>query len=125
MIGLDGSWVLSEQLALYRTLDTWNRARDDKSRALSDAAWRNQYNDLVNRYNRLLQDANRLADVQDRALNGQAGEIAELKATKALLNDEIERLRFRVVDLESQVAFLRSMDKELHPEAYQYSFRQT
>ncbi|MDB5403947.1 MAG: hypothetical protein JWQ55_5965, partial [Rhodopila sp.] len=50
MIGLDGSWVLSEQLALYRTLDTWKRARENNSVALNDAAWRNQYNDLVNRY---------------------------------------------------------------------------
>ena len=62
-----------------------DRAREANNLALNDAAWRNQYNDLVNRYNRLLQDANRLADVQDRALNGKDGQIAELKATNAKL----------------------------------------
>ena len=118
MIGLDGSWVLSEQLALYRTLDTWNRAREDKSRALNDAAWRNQYNDLVNRYNRLLQDANRLADVQDRALNGQAGEIAELKATKAMMAAQIENLTLELADAKATVRLLRGSLRELRPETY-------
>jgi chromosome segregation ATPase len=118
MIGLDGSWVLSEQLALYRTLDTWNRAREDKSRALSDAAWRNQYNDLVNRYNRLLQDAHRLADVQDRALNGQDGQIAELKTTNANLEAQIEKLTVELADSRARVKLLRGLIRELRPETY-------
>ena len=118
MVGLDGSWVLSEQLALYRTLDTWNRARDDNSRALSEAAWRNQYNDLVNRYNALLRDANRLADVQDRALAGKDGDIAELKATNAALVAQTERLTMELASAKATVRLLRGSLRELRPETY-------
>jgi chromosome segregation ATPase len=125
MFGSNGTWALSQQLAMYRTMDSWDRNRADNSLAVNDAAWRNQYNDLVNRYNALLRDANRLADDQDRRLGNQNQHIKDLEATKTLLNNEIEGLRFRVVDLESQVAFLRAMDKELHPEAYQSMFRQS
>jgi chromosome segregation ATPase len=125
MSDLGGAILLSQQLSLYRVLDSFNQARDNNKLAANDVAWRNQYNDLVNRYNALLRDANRLADDQDRRLSNQNQHIKDLEATKTLLNNEIEGLRFRVVDLESQVAFLRAMDKELHPEAYQSMFRQS
>jgi hypothetical protein len=119
MIGLDGSWVLSEQLALYRTLDTWKRARENNSLALNDAAWRNQYNDLVNRYNALARDANRLADVQDkalagrdRALAGQDREIAELKATNDSLAAEVKKLRLEVLSVRGQIDLMRMIEEE-------------
>jgi len=46
-IGLDGAAVLSEQLALYRTLDARKFARDSNALVMNDAAWRNQFNDLA------------------------------------------------------------------------------
>ena len=118
MFGSNGTWALSQQLAMYRTMDSWDRNRADNSLALNDAAWRNQYNDLVNRYNRLLQDANRLADVQDRALNGQAGEIAELKETKAMMAAQIEKLTLELADAKATVRLLRGSLRELRPETY-------
>jgi hypothetical protein len=118
MFGSNGTWALSQQLAMYRTMDSWDRNRADNSLALNDAAWRNQYNDLLNRYNALLQDANRLADVQDRALNGQAGEIAELKATKAMMAAQIEKLALELADAKATVRLLRGSLRELRPETY-------
>ena len=118
MSDLGGAILLSQQLSLYRMLDSFDQARDNSRAAANDAAWRNQYNDLVNRYNRLLQDANRLADVQDRALNGQAGEIAELKATKAMMAAQIEKLTLELASAKATVRLLRGSLRELRPETY-------
>jgi hypothetical protein len=118
MSDLGGAILLSQQLSLYRMLDSFDQARDNSRAAANDAAWRNQYNDLVNRYNRLLHDANRLADVQDRALNGQAGEIAELKETKAMMAAQIEKLTLELADAKATVRLLRGSLRELRPETY-------
>jgi hypothetical protein len=80
MSDLGGALMLSQQLSLYRMLDSFDQAQDHNRVAANDAAWRNQYDNLVDQYNRLLRDANRLADVQDRALNAQQRRIAELTA---------------------------------------------
>jgi len=119
-IELDGAAVLSEQLALYRTLDTLRLARDNSVLAVNDAAWRNQFNDLVCRYNRLLADANKFAQLSDETIETQAGTIADLKAANAELRAEKEQLRSRLVDVEGELAVLRGLDMELHPEAYEY-----
>ena len=116
--GLGGALMISQQLEMYRWEDHFRRMRENNAQAANDAAWRNQYNDLVNRYNRLLQDANRLADVQDRALNGQAGEIAELKATKAMMAAQIEKLALELADAKATVRLLRGSLRELRPETY-------
>jgi hypothetical protein len=118
MFGSNGTWALSQQLAMYRTMDSWDRNRADNSLALNDAAWRNQYNDLVNRYNALLHDANRLADVQDRALAGQDRQIAELKATNAALVAQTEKLTVELADSRARVKLLRGLIRELRPETY-------
>ncbi len=123
--GLEGALLLSNQISTNRLMDTYRRAREANSLALNDAAWRNQYNHLVDSYNRLVDDTNRLADAQDRSIEAQAGHIADLRATNDMLWSEIDRLRFKVVDLASQVDFLRAMDKALHPEAYQSVYSQT
>ena len=108
---MDGSWALSQQLAYYRTLDDLDRRRKDNSLALRDAAWRNQYNELVNNYNRLLHDSNRLADVQDRAINSQAQQIAELTGINASLADEVKRLRLELMSVRG-IANLKRMGEE-------------
>lgn len=118
--GLGGALLISQQLDLYRWEDYFARSRDANAVALSDAAWRNQYNDLVNRYNRLLVDANKFAQLSDETIATQAGTIADLKAANDALRAEKEQLRSRLVDVEGELAVLRGLDKELHPEAYEY-----
>ena len=111
--GLGGALLISQQLEIVplgRPLPT--RSRENNAQAANDAAWRNQYNDLVNRYNRLLQDANRLADVQDRALNGKDGQIAELKATNASLAAEVQRLRLEVLSVRGLLDLERRVEEE-------------
>jgi hypothetical protein len=124
MSDLGGAILLSQQLSLYRMLDSFDQARDNSRAAANDAAWRNQYNDLVNRYNQLLQDANRLADVQDRALAGKDGQIAELKATNAALVAQTEKLTVELADSKATVKFLRGLDRELHPEVYRSAYEE-
>ncbi len=119
MFGSDGYSALSEQLALYRTLDAWERAREINSQAMNDAAWRNQYNNLVNNYNRLLHDANRLADVQDRSIEAQAGHIAELQATNQLLETQVQRLRQELQIVRGVLDLERTMYREKHPEDFE------
>jgi DNA repair exonuclease SbcCD ATPase subunit len=118
MSSLDGSWVLSEQLALYRTLDTWKRAREANSLTLNDAAWRNQYNDLANRYSALAREANRLADDQDRRLSNQNRHIKDLEATNAKLATEVAQLKYDLAKSSSAVEQLRTMIRTLVPEAF-------
>jgi hypothetical protein len=118
MSDLGGAILLSQQLSLYRMLDSFDRARDNGRATANDAAWRNQYSDLVNRYNALLRDANRLADVQDRALAGKDGDIAELKATNAALVAQTERLTVELASAKATVRLLRGSLRELRPETY-------
>jgi hypothetical protein len=118
MFGSNGTWALSQQLAMYRTMDSWDRNRADNSLALNDAAWRNQYNDLVNRYNALLRDANRLADVQDRRLSNQNQHIKDVEATNAMLATEVAQLKYDLAKSRSAVEQLRTMIRTLVPEAF-------
>jgi hypothetical protein len=112
MSDLGGAILLSQQLSLYRVLDSFDRAGDNSRATANDAAWRKQYNDLVNRYNALLHDANRLADVQDRALAGQDRQIAELKATNASLGAEVQRLRLEVLSVRGLLNLERILEEE-------------
>jgi hypothetical protein len=118
--GLGGAWLLSEQLAMYRRMDLKNRAQDQSVLDLNDTAWRNQYNDLVTRYNCLLDDVNKYARLCDETVETQAGTIADLKAANDALSAEKAQLSSRLVDVEGELAVLRGLDKELHPDAYAY-----
>jgi hypothetical protein len=117
--GIGGALLLSDQISTNRLFDSFRRAREANNLALNDAAWRNQYNDLVNRYNALARDANRLADVQDkalagrdRALAGQDREIAELKATNDSLAAEVKKLRLEVLSVRGQIDLMRMIEEE-------------
>ena len=119
MFGSNDSWALSEQLALYRTLDTWDRNRADNLLALNDAAWRNHYDNLVNQYNRLLHDANRLADVQDRLVARQDEQIATLTGTVDYYAAQARQLRQEVQMVRGLLAVERAMYREKHPEEFE------
>ena len=118
--GLAGALMLSDQISTDRLMDSFRRSREANGLALNDAAWRNQFNDLVNRYNRLLADANKFARLSDETIETQAGTIADLKAANDALRAEKAQLRSRMIDVEGELAVLRGLDKELHPEAYDY-----
>jgi hypothetical protein len=118
--GLAGALMLSDQISTDRLMDSFRRSREANGLALNDAAWRNQFNDLVSRYNRLLADANTFARVSDETIETQAGTIADLKAANDALRAEKAQLSSRLVDVEGELAVLRALDKELHPDAYAY-----
>ena len=125
MSDLGGAILLSQQLEAYRWEDQARRISENKALSANDAAWRNQYNDLLNRYNRLVHDANRLADAQDRTLNGQDKHIAELKATNARLEAtnadlkaQVHKLTIELTDVQATVKLLQSSLRELRPGAY-------
>jgi len=118
--GLAGALMLSDQISTDRLMDSFRHSREANGLALNDAAWRNQFNDLVSRYNRLLADANKFARVSDETIETQAGTIADLKAANDALRAEKAQLSSRLVDVEGELAVLRALDKELHPEAYEY-----
>jgi hypothetical protein len=122
MFGSSGSWALSEQLALYRIMDGWERDRRDNSLALNDAAWRNQYGNLVNQYNRLLNDANRLADVHDRERALKDSQIAELAAANSSQQGELQRLAKELAAEKESAKFLRGTIRELRGETYRSVF---
>ena len=117
--GLGGAFMLGQQLELYRWEDHFRRAREGNALASNDAAWRNQYNDLVNRYNRLLQDANRLADVQDRTINSQAEQIAELTSENRTAAAQVQQLRQEVQIVRGVLDVERAMYREKHPEEFE------
>jgi hypothetical protein len=117
--GLAGALMLSDQISTDRLMDSFRRSREANGLALNDAAWRNQFNE-VSRYNRLLADANKFARLSDETIETQAGTIADLKAANDALRAEKEQLSSRLVDVEGELAVLRALDKELHPEAYEY-----
>ena len=100
--GFGGALLLSEQISSDRLLDSYRRAREGNALSFNDAAWRNQYNDLVNRYNALLADANRLCkshDAQIEAMDGTIdalrGTINEIKTREARLTEERDRAQIR------------------------------
>ena len=115
-----GAQMLATQLSIDRFTDDLRRIRADNALALNDATWRDHYTALANRYNLLLADANKFARVSDETIETQAGTIADLKAANDGLRAEKEQLRSRLVDVEGELAVLRALDKELHPEAYEY-----
>jgi hypothetical protein len=117
--GIGGALLLSEQISTNRLFDSFRRAREANNLAVNDAAWRNQYNDLVNRYNALLRDANRLADVQDRGLNIQSQHIKDLKATNQAMASELHQLRQQLHIVRGVLDVERAMYREKHPEDFE------
>ena len=118
MSDLGGAILLSQQLSLYRTLDSFDQARDDNRATANDAAWRNRYDNLVNQYNRLLSDANRLADVHDRERALKDRQIAELTAANRAHETRAEKTALDLAGAKASVRLLRGIVRELRPDVY-------
>ena len=97
-----GAQLIATQLSIDRFMDGLERNREIGALQRNDAAWRNQYNDLVNRYNALLADTNRICkshDAQIEAMDGMIdalrGTINEIKSREARLTEERDRAQIR------------------------------
>jgi hypothetical protein len=120
--GLGGALMLGQQLETYKWEDHRRRAREGNALAANDAAWRNQYDNLVNQYNRLLNDANRLADVHDRECAMKDAQIAELTAANSAHLGELQRLATELAAAKDAAKFLRGTIRELRGETYRSVF---
>jgi predicted nucleic acid-binding Zn-ribbon protein len=84
VFGTEGLGVLGVQLATYRMLDDWERARlirDDGVNSYNVAVVTMKYNDLADRFNHLMdaaEHAARLADSLQSRVAARDQEIAEL-----------------------------------------------
>src|SRR6516225_9831723 len=93
-----GAMMLSQQLRMYRWMDTLERAQDNNGLATDNALLRRDaeqvvasYNQLVAEFNELLLRATQVAQDSDRAELQQEAE--QLRNGKAALEAECERLR--------------------------------
>jgi hypothetical protein len=99
---LSGAMMLSQQLEMYRWIDTLERARSGNELAMDNALLRRdaeqivaQYDQLVAEFNDLLRrakEAAKEADRKDAIIAGLQNEAKELQSGRAFLEGECERL---------------------------------
>src|SRR5262249_55946937 len=114
-------WVLSEQLAMYRTMDALDRARYNNELEMNHTLLRRnaeqidaRYNQLVAEFNGLLQRATEVAQEADR----KDAVIAELRHTNAALEAERDRLRQENKTKASEIELLYNIVRQDHPDFY-------
>ena len=100
---LSGAMMLSQQLRMYRWMDTLERAQDNNGLATDNALLRRDaeqvvasYNQLVAEFNELLLRATQVAqdsDRKDSVIAELQQEAEQLRNGKAALEAECERLR--------------------------------
>ena len=100
---LSGAMLLSQQLEMYRWIDTLERARSGNELATNNALLRHdaeqivaQYNQIVAEFNDLLRRAKEAAkesDRKDAIIAGLQNEAKELQSGRVFLEGECERLR--------------------------------
>jgi peptidoglycan hydrolase CwlO-like protein len=115
------SWALSEQLAMYRTIDAFDRAQFNKEIAVDNALLRREAEALIIRYNELVARANDLHRHATEVANDSARKdsvIAELEHAKAVLEAECERLRQKNHEQELKIRLLRDVVRQDHPDIY-------
>ena len=116
--GLGDSWLLSEQLAMYRTLDSMERNRSDRTLTADLLLAKQRAAQMVDRYNQLVRDHNTLVGKARQDHEQQAATIAAAKKANQDLQAECERLRLKLLDVTSELALLRAIDKQNNPDAY-------
>ncbi len=115
---LSGALLLSNQISTDRLLDSYRRARETSALQLNDIAWRNAYNDLVNRYNALLASADKFCRSHDRALEAMDAIVAGERTMKESAEVENKRLRERLESVESERSMLERYVRLHKPEYY-------
>jgi chromosome segregation ATPase len=118
---LSGAVMLSQQLRMYRWADTLDRARFNNELAVDNALLRREAEELVARYNQLVAQANELyRHATEVASDGARKDtvIAQLERAKTALEAECEQLRLELRDKATQIALLREIVRQDHPDRY-------
>jgi hypothetical protein len=98
-----GAMMLSQQLEMYRWMDTLERAQNNNELAIDNALLRRDAEQTVARYNQLVAEFNDLlrratevakeADRKDSVIAELRQQTEELRSAKAALESECEQLR--------------------------------
>ena len=125
---LSGAMMLSQQLEMYRWMDTLERARNNNELAIDNALLCQDaeqilacYNQLVAEFNNLLRRATEVAteaDRKDSVIAELQHEAAELRSAKAVLETECEHLRGDNYDKATEIHLLRDIVRQDHPDRY-------
>lgn len=116
--GMSGALMLSNQISTDRLLDSYRRARETSALQLNDIAWRNAYNDLVNRYNALLAGADKNCRSHDKALEAMDAIVAGERTMKESAEAQNKRLRERLESVEYERSNLETYVRLHKPEYY-------
>jgi hypothetical protein len=119
--GMAGWLLLSDQLSTYRFLDKLEQNRNDNELAVDNALLRCEAEELVARYNQLIAQANELYRRATEVANDSARKdtvIVQLEQAKAALETECDRLRLELRDKATQIALLREIVRQDHPDRY-------
>ena len=125
---LSGAMMLSQQLEMYRWMDTLERARNNNELAIDNGLLRRDAEQIVGRYNLLVAEYNDLlrratevakeADRKDSIILGLQREAEALRNAKTALEAECERLRQENKTTWSEVQLLRNIVRQDHPDMY-------
>lgn len=118
---LSGAMMLSEQLAMYRTMDALDRARDNNELAIDNALLRRDAEQIVSRYNQLVAEFNdllRRATEVAKEADRKDAVIAELRRANTALESECDRLRRENKTKATEIELLRNIVRRDHPDMY-------
>jgi len=125
---LSGAMMLSQQLEMYRWIDTLDRARSDNELALDNALLRRDAEQIVARYNQLVAEFNDLlrratevakdSDRKDSIIAELQREAEALRNAKTVLEAECERLGQENKAARGEVQLLRNIVRQDHPDMY-------
>ena len=123
-----GAMMLSQQLSMYRWMDTIERAWSNNELAVDNALLRREAAGIVARYNQLVADFNDLrrhaieaaqeADRRGAAIAELQHEAEALRRAKDSLEAECERLRQESKEKGIEITFLRHILRQEHPDRY-------
>jgi len=120
--------MLSQQLSMYRWMDTIERAWSNNELAVDNAFLRREATEIVVRYNQLVANFNDLrrqaieaaqeADRRGSAIAALQHEAGALRRAKDTLEAECERLRQESKEKGIEITFLRHILRQEHPDRY-------
>ena len=123
-----GAMMLSQQLSMYRWMDTIERAWSNNELAVDNALLRREAAEIVARYNQLVADYNDLwrhaieaaqeTDRRGSAIVDLQHEAEALQREKDSLEAECVRLRQENKEKGIEVTFLRATLRDQHPDRY-------
>jgi chromosome segregation ATPase len=120
--------MLSQQLEMYRWIDTLDRARGDNELTVDNALLRRDLEQIAGRYNQLVAEFNDLlrratevakdSDRKDSVIAELQREAEALRNAKTILETECERLHQENKATWGEVQLLRNIVRQDHPDMY-------